>query len=208
MISCPTPSSPPPGWYLPIYNKHKPWSKLQHPQETVQNLQAQLEQKIKQHMPAPTSNMEGVPLSGNVQPRSSARNFAIYKQERRGLLLADAVTVPGKSPLAIKELSRDPSSQQNLCHSFQGVIQAVYLNFPGPAFWRGCRNLPASSLDGFKNKQTNGINHQHCAWDFWCLLLAFPAECHYYHSKGNGPHRGVARGTTLQNWRQAVVEGH
>lgn len=27
----------------------------------------------------------------------------------------------------------------------------------------------------------------------------FPAECHYYHRKGKGPHRGVVRGTTLQD---------
>lgn len=30
--------------------------------------------------PPPTSNMGEAPLLGNVQPRSSTRNFAIYKQ--------------------------------------------------------------------------------------------------------------------------------
>ncbi|KAL0595996.1 hypothetical protein AAY473_033944 [Plecturocebus cupreus] len=127
--------------------------------------------------------MGEAPLLGNVQPRSSARNFAIYERAR----------APGSCP----QPARQPGPRLGGCPAAaaEGPGRAGReLRPPAPGVQR-CECAQPSPRPEPPRCVSRGAA---------AAALAFPAECHYYHSKGKGPAEGVAGGPTApQHGRRA-----
>lgn len=136
--------------------------------------------------PPPTSNMGEAPLLGNVQPRSSARNFAIYEKYRRVPPEALGPSLPRVEARAVRscphlagQRERGWGSAPQRPGAEGGGASAPAA---GPLQLRGaCEVRAARSPD--RAARAVGAAAPLSA-------LAFHAECHYYHSKGRAPPRG------------------
>lgn len=147
--------------------------------------------------PPPTSSLGEAPLLGSVQPRSAARNFAIYEQGGR-VPLALAASV-----LALP-LSWGEQGRQKIVDPGGGgdpPAKAVQSGVSGPA---GSSPLPLRRCPGERSRQPRASQPRRRGSP---AVLAGPAECHKRRSKRKGPAEGEAGGPTAHDPRRCPGKG-
>lgn len=143
--------------------------------------------------PPPTSSMGEAPLLGNVQPRSAARNFAIYEQGG-SVPLAPAASVhvlqgwAGQGGLETVDQGEGGDPPAEAVPSGAGGISGPACGEPAAA----SEEVPGRELQTAPSLRAAGAP----------AALACPAECHTLGSKGKGPAEGVSGGPTAHDPRR------
>lgn len=147
--------------------------------------------------PPPTSSLGEAPLLGSVQPRSAARNFAIYEQGGRVPLVLAAFV------LALPLSWGEQGGQKILDPGGGGdpPAKAVPSGVSGPA---RSSPLPLRRCPGERSRQPRASQPRRRGNP---AVLAGPAECHKRRSKRKGPAEGEVGGPTAHDPRRCPGKG-